>query len=406
MIVATLLMRDEEEIVRENIEHHLANGVDAFLVTLHRSMDRTREILREYPQVLDVYERQEEAYNQASWITLMAQEACRFKPYWIVHLDADEFWEGLKLLYEMPADVGLVTLTHAFEHRPEPDMEYGKFRREQMPRSERVPFNKVMHRPTTRIRIHQGNHGADRHKGKAISTDAITIHHYPIRSYEHFERKVVQGGQAYEASTMIVTSFFADRVGDSTYRAFADTLTARLNELHIQHCIEQMPFRDNWMVTCKTKPSFIERVLARYRMPLVWIDVDSSVERAIPSLDPNVYDIAAPQGDGHHTGLVSITLEVAMIYINYTPGAIRFLARWRSLCENSSIPVTDHYYFLQTWTELRPTNERLITLPKHFCNRNKADDTIVILHHSQSPAKKREVGIMNAFHRGSNGSLA
>ena len=107
MIIATLLMRDEEEIVRENIEHHLANGVDAFLVTLHRSTDRTREILREFPQVLQVTEVDAESYDQHRWVTLMALEACRYKPDWIVHMDADEFWEGLKLLYEMPADVGL-----------------------------------------------------------------------------------------------------------------------------------------------------------------------------------------------------------------------------------------------------------------------------------------------------------
>ena len=47
-LVMTLLLRDEEDIVRENLDFHLAQGVDRVIVTDNGSEDGTVEILREY----------------------------------------------------------------------------------------------------------------------------------------------------------------------------------------------------------------------------------------------------------------------------------------------------------------------------------------------------------------------
>ena len=47
-IVMTLLVRDEQDIIRENIEFHLSQGVDFFIVTDNRSVDMTPIYLKEY----------------------------------------------------------------------------------------------------------------------------------------------------------------------------------------------------------------------------------------------------------------------------------------------------------------------------------------------------------------------
>ena len=44
----TLLVRNEEDIIRENIEFHLSQGVSYFIATDNRSIDGTADILREY----------------------------------------------------------------------------------------------------------------------------------------------------------------------------------------------------------------------------------------------------------------------------------------------------------------------------------------------------------------------
>ncbi len=40
-LVMTLLVRDEQDIIRENIEFHLAQGVNFFVVTDNKSVDAT-----------------------------------------------------------------------------------------------------------------------------------------------------------------------------------------------------------------------------------------------------------------------------------------------------------------------------------------------------------------------------
>ena len=44
-LVMTLLVRDEEDILAQNLEHHLAQGVDFFVVTDNGSIERTPDIL-------------------------------------------------------------------------------------------------------------------------------------------------------------------------------------------------------------------------------------------------------------------------------------------------------------------------------------------------------------------------
>ena len=47
-LIMTLLVRDEEDIIRENIEYHLAQGVDFTIATDNLSVDSATEIRRSY----------------------------------------------------------------------------------------------------------------------------------------------------------------------------------------------------------------------------------------------------------------------------------------------------------------------------------------------------------------------
>ena len=48
MLARTLLVRDERDTVRANLEYHLARGVDLAIVTDNGSEDETPEIVMEY----------------------------------------------------------------------------------------------------------------------------------------------------------------------------------------------------------------------------------------------------------------------------------------------------------------------------------------------------------------------
>ncbi|MDG1462240.1 MAG: glycosyltransferase family 2 protein, partial [Gammaproteobacteria bacterium] len=91
-IVMTLLVRDEEDILRANIEFHRAMGVDFFIATDNKSVDSTAEILKDYERqglLHYIYEGTDD-YNQTEWVTKMARLAeSDFDATWVINNDAD-----------------------------------------------------------------------------------------------------------------------------------------------------------------------------------------------------------------------------------------------------------------------------------------------------------------------------
>ena len=93
-LVMTLLVRDEQDIVRENLDFHLAQGVDQVIVTDNGSEDATVEILREYEArgVVRLLFEPTDDYSQGRWVTRMARLAAAEGADWVINNDADEFW--------------------------------------------------------------------------------------------------------------------------------------------------------------------------------------------------------------------------------------------------------------------------------------------------------------------------
>jgi hypothetical protein len=210
-LVMTLLVRDEEDIVADAIDFHLAQGVDEVIVTDNGSEDATLEILRSYEAggVARVILEPTDDYSQGRWVTRMARMAAdELGADWVINSDADEFWwprEGtLRSIFEgLGEDVGAVVGRRTnFVPRPEDGRPYW----ERMTLRERESLNpvgkplppKLAHRAHPEIVVVQGNHrikGPD--LGSTLDDGAIEILHFPMRSYAQFENKIVKGGRAY-----------------------------------------------------------------------------------------------------------------------------------------------------------------------------------------------------------------
>ncbi len=94
-LVMTLLVRDEQDILRENLDFHLANGVDEIILMDNRSVDGTAEIAREYERAgyLHYMFQPQDDYSQGRWVTQMARRAVdELRADWVINNDADEFW--------------------------------------------------------------------------------------------------------------------------------------------------------------------------------------------------------------------------------------------------------------------------------------------------------------------------
>ncbi|MGE0569396.1 MAG: glycosyltransferase family 2 protein [Bacteroidia bacterium] len=187
-IVATLLAKNEEDIIQQNIEHHINQGVTKFVFTNNNSTDKTRSIVEKYPEVVEIIDETEDNHNQSVWVTRMSQIACKLKPDWIIHLDADELWGGLYNLKKIKNNIA--SCERMLMHPPVFSETFNLNDYRFYLNFDNVPIPqecKVAHRPNPDYIIEFGNHGIKGFQGEF--TREVFRHHYPIRTLQQWQRK-------------------------------------------------------------------------------------------------------------------------------------------------------------------------------------------------------------------------
>ena len=84
----TLLVKNEEGMLEENLQFHKAMGVDGFIITDNNSTDSTPDIIRKYKQkgwIKEVIEEKATNYEQKDWVDRMIWKASK---HTIFRLDA------------------------------------------------------------------------------------------------------------------------------------------------------------------------------------------------------------------------------------------------------------------------------------------------------------------------------
>lgn len=213
-IVMTLLVRDEEDILDDNLRYHLARGVDFFIVMDHMSADGTPGILEAYRRagVAEVIRQEHAGYLQGQWVTWMARRAAvHHGAAWVINNDADEFWWPLdgdlrSTLAGIPDRFGGVAVPR---HNFRPIAGSAGSFLERMVHRDAVSTNglgeplpgKVCHRGHPEVVVSQGNHHALVPGRESLFQEpVIEILHFPMRSLKQFEHKIALGGRAYEMS--------------------------------------------------------------------------------------------------------------------------------------------------------------------------------------------------------------
>lgn len=217
-VVMTLLVRDEEDILEANIEHHFAQGVDFVIATNNGSVDGTVAILERYERDgrLRLIHEPTDDYSQHAWVTRMARlAATEHGADWVINNDADEFWfpTGARdlrtTLDEVPAEYGAVA-GRRFNHVPRPE-DGRPFWQRMTVRNTRMinevgnPLGpKLAHRADADIVVRQGNHEIESERlGPILDDGRIEILHFPLRTYAQFENKVTRGGAALERNDVL-----------------------------------------------------------------------------------------------------------------------------------------------------------------------------------------------------------
>jgi hypothetical protein len=205
-LVMTLLVRDEADVLDEQLAFSFAAGVDFVVATDHGSTDGTSEILERYADAgrLLLHRESGSEYRQAEWVTRMARVAAsELGADWVINSDADEFWwpcgGGLKdVLARLPRHVGVVgTLVRVF---PPQDGEGPFYEHMNVRFTPAAPVNdptspfrvntRLVHRASPTVRIARGNAGVSGLDARLVRALApIEVLHFPIRGLAHFERK-------------------------------------------------------------------------------------------------------------------------------------------------------------------------------------------------------------------------
>ena len=214
-LIMTLLVKNEEGMLEENLRFHKAMGVDGFIVTDNNSTDRTPEIIRKYQQmgwIKEVINETATNYEQKVWVDRMIWKAKRlYKADWVINADADELWYApsgnlkeelshthanvlnckMRSLY--PEDGKPFWLWHrAVNYVPD----QGRYNLSPYSIFERQN-KKVIHRTAGYLQISMGNHKVTMFP-KHSKESTVRVYHYNIRGKQQFLEKMINGGKQLE----------------------------------------------------------------------------------------------------------------------------------------------------------------------------------------------------------------
>ena len=225
-IFGVMMVRNEADILRVNVLHHLDQGVDYFLVVDNGSWDGTDRVLQELSRSGRLgWIRDPGTYQQSEITTELAREAFRRGADWVVPIDADEFWwapggnfrEVLKGSEAGALEVELVNfiqrcaqtqvspdaLLHVTRRAPDPVGPLGQARELFESRKhafvELMTYPKWISRARASTEIAMGDHSVKGIPEPREKTDQIICLHAPLRARSAlFDKAVDQGPRIHE----------------------------------------------------------------------------------------------------------------------------------------------------------------------------------------------------------------
>jgi hypothetical protein len=194
-------------VIDAHLKFHFDAGIDRAIVTDHRSVDGTTEILERYAREghVHLFVEGAERIRQPEWVTRMARlAATEYSADWVINSDADEFWwpatGSLRdALAAVPADVGLVRpVQRPFVPRPDDGRVFAERMTARLavdapindPGTPYRPVVKAIHRAHPLVVVGQGNHSVSGVPGGRIDWwPSIELFHLPLRSRDQIARK-------------------------------------------------------------------------------------------------------------------------------------------------------------------------------------------------------------------------
>lgn len=214
-LMMTLLVKNEGDLLEENLRFHKAMGVDGFIITDNNSTDRTMDIIRKYQQkgwVKEVIIEKETNYEQKAWVDRMIWRAKTvYQADWVINADADELWYAPSgNLKDELSNTRVNTLNCELRSvYPEENKPFWRWKQAVKAVTNQEDYDlslysiferqnpKVVHRTSGYVQISMGNHKVTMFP-KLTKYSNIRVYHYNIRGRKHFLEKMINGGKQLE----------------------------------------------------------------------------------------------------------------------------------------------------------------------------------------------------------------
>lgn len=214
-LIMTLLVKNEEALLEDNLIFHKSMGVDAFIITDNNSTDTTPQIIKKYKDlgwIVEVINETATDYKQKKWVDRMICIAKnKYHADWIINADADELWYSSSgsLKNEINNTRNNVLTCEMKCMYPDENMPFYLWDRAVNPVVDYEKYDlslyslfgrqnkKVAHRAKGYLQISMGNHKV-KMLPKLSQKSNIIVYHYNIRGRQPFLDKMINGGQQLE----------------------------------------------------------------------------------------------------------------------------------------------------------------------------------------------------------------
>lgn len=216
-LALTLVCKNEDSIIEENIKFHKAMGVDNVIVLNHNSTDNTLKILERLKEegfVDEIITKTCPQHEHNIWVQEMVTLAReKYKAAWVINADADEYYfsKSLNLKNSIQAanDANVIKcyLTDLYPDDRDDFLSCPYFITRLFYQYELGMLNfenadnivkeftytktpKVINKTEGIKKMYAGNHAIDMENQKEIETSDITLYHFNIRNYKQFETRI------------------------------------------------------------------------------------------------------------------------------------------------------------------------------------------------------------------------
>ncbi len=215
----TLVIKDEQDIIEQNIRFHHAMGVDGFIVTTHNCTDKTNAILEKLKKegfIIEIINETTPDHKHKIWVNYMVNMALKkYGANWVINADADEFYYSQSLdlkksiANELSGKTNVLWVDSLFlfpDDRPDflncpyfVTNPFTKFKAQELKIDTDPLFEdfigsqgctKVIHKTHGFKSVVDGNHDVCMHHRIKHQSADIRLYHYHIRNYNGWEKKV------------------------------------------------------------------------------------------------------------------------------------------------------------------------------------------------------------------------